>query len=238
MHDEVFEVMKDNIDEKKKIMLRLNPFSMTHEELLSLLAPPEHVKILLEASNITSVRDSGWSVVKVPAYVDDVAGVTCRFRMRTHAYKRPPLAPDPCSWQLTGSLAQIAPAERVIRWLEFRYETGRKFGMLKHVLTELNKVCTHGSQLTYLMPTVSHLCKRGRSTRMDTWLDRFGAYKAVKNAPALSLAMRKATGDAAALLTSVALLGEDVPEPAEGEVEIDAWDLPSVKFEGGFVKRL
>ena len=127
--------------------------------------------------------------------------------------------------------------DRVVEWLENRYEVGRKFGMAKHVLFELNRLCTHGSQLTYLMPTVSHLCVRGKSSRMDTWLDRFGAYKPVKNAPALSLPLRKATGDAAALLTTLSLLGDDIPEPEVGEVAIKV-SVPHFEFEGEYVKRL
>jgi hypothetical protein len=247
MHDEVFTIMDDNIEKKKRLMLRLYPFSMKYEEALSLVAPKEHVALLLAASRIADIPNpSPFSMrsthrhmqVQVPAYMDDTAGAKVQFTLRTHDHKEPPLIPLNPAWQLPETPEQVALGERVIQWAEKRIEVGRRFAMLRHVLRELNRNCTSGSQLTYLMPTISHLCERGRSTRMDTWLDRFGAFKPVKNAPALSLEMRKATGEAASLLTSVAMLGDDVPEPEEGEVAIDIYSMPSFKFEGEFIRRL
>lgn len=236
MHDEVRDLMVSNLEEKCKLMLRLKPFSMTHEECLRLVAPRHHVDLLLEASKIAATTWYGREIkVTVPAHVDgSPLEPEITFTLTSHAYKDPPLVPSHPSWQAD---APREVADRVVSWLLNRYEVGRKFGMAKHVLLELNHLCTHGSQLTYLMPTVSHLCKRGQSTRMDTWLDRFGAYKPVKNAPALSLPLRKATGDAAALLTTLSLLGDDIPEPEVGEVAINV-TVPQFKFEGNFVRRL
>jgi len=238
MHDEVLETMIEQLEQKCALMQRLNTFSMTHEELLSLLCSPRDAALLLEASKVAEgYGQSEWTTVDIPANVDGVAGVSASFRIHTHAYKTPPLRPKFPVWQLPANSAQVALGERVIGWMENRYAVGRRFGMAKHVLKELNKLCTHGSQLTYLMPTISHLCKPGKTTRMDVWLQRFGAFKPVKNAPALSLPLRKATGDAAALLTTVALLGDDVPAPEEGEVEIMAVDMPKIKFEEDWVSR-
>ena len=235
MHDEVRDLMVSNLEEKCKLMLRLKPFSMTHEECLRLVAPRHHVDLLLEASKIANACGGRRMELTVPAVVDgSPLEPEITFTLTSHAYKDPPLVPSHPSWQAD---APREVADRVVSWLLNRYEVGRKFGMAKHVLFELNRLCTHGSQLTYLMPTVSHLCKRGQSTRMDTWLDRFGAYKPVKNAPALSLPLRKATGDAAALLTTLSLLGDDIPEPEVGEVAIRV-TVPRFTFEENFVRRL
>lgn len=235
MHDEVRDAMVANLEEKCKLMLRLKPFSMTHEECLRLVTPRHHVDLLLEASKIANACGGRRMELTVPAVVDECPSAPeVTFTLTTGNYKDPPLAPKNPVWQASAPREVV---ERVVEWLENRYAVGRRFGMAKHVLLELNHLCTHGSQLTYLMPTVSHLCKRGQSTRMDTWLDRFGAYKPVKNAPALSLPLRKATGDAAALLTTLSLLGDDIPEPEVGEVAIKV-TVPQFKFEGNFVRRL
>lgn len=237
MHDEVRDLMASNLEGKCKLMLRLKPFSMTHEECLRLVAPAQHVELLLEASKIASYWASSEAKVKatVPVFVDEYPSMPeVTFTLTTGNYKDPPLAPRNPMWQADAPRESV---ERVVEWLENRYAVGRRFGMVKHVLFELNRLCTHGSQLTYLMPTVSHLCVRGKSSRMDTWLDRFGAYKPVKNAPALSLALRKATGDAAALLTTLSLLEDDIPEPEVGEVAIKV-TVPRFTFEGGFVERM
>lgn len=235
MHGEVQDLMMSNLKEKCELMLRLKPFSMTHEECLSLVAPRHHVDLLLEVSKIANIWGSREMTVTVPALVDE-----CPFEpkvtltMATHNYKDAPIAPSHPSWQVD---APREVSDRVVSWLSNRYEIGRRFGMAAYVLRELNRLCSHGSQLTYLMPTVSHLCKRGQLPRMDTWLDRFGAYKPVKNAPALSLPLRKATGDAAALLTTLSLLGDDIPEPEVGEVAIKG-SMPRFKFEGEHLQRL
>lgn len=235
MHDEVRDAMVANLEEKCKLMLRLKPFSMTHEECLRLVAPPEHVHLLLEASKIANTWGNREMKAIVPVLVDECPSAPeVTFTLTTGNYRAPPLAPKNPMWQADAPRESV---ERVVEWLENRYAVGRRFGMVKHVLLELNRLCTHGSQLTYLMPTVSHLCVRGKSSRMDTWLDRFGAYKPVKNAPALSLPLRKATGDAAALLTTLSLLGDDIPEPEVGEVAIKV-TVPHFKFEGNFVRRL
>lgn len=234
MHDEVRDAMVANLEEKCKLMLRLKPFSMTHEECLSLVCPPEHVRLLIEASKIANTWGGREMKVALPAHVDCAPSEPeITFTLSVH-YKDPPLAPKNPVWQADAPRDLV---DRVVDWAFNRYEVGRKFGMAKHVLLELNRLCTHGSQLTYLMPTVSHLCVRGKSSRMDTWLDRFGTYKPVKNAPALSLALRKATGDAAALLTTLSLLGDDIPEPEVGEVAIKV-TVPRFTFEGGFVERI
>jgi len=235
MHDEVRDAMVANLEEKCKLMLRLKPFSMTHEECLRLVAPRHHVDLLLEASKIANTWGNREMKAIVPVLVDECPFLPeVTFTLTTGNYKDPPLAPRNPMWQADAPRESV---ERVVEWLENRYAVGRRFGMAKHVLLELNHLCTHGSQLTYLMPTVSHLCVRGKSSRMDTWLDRFGAYKPVKNAPALSLPLRKATGDAAALLTTLSLLGDDIPEPEVGEVAIKV-SVPHFEFEGEYVKRL
>ena len=235
MHDEVRDAMVANLEEKCKLMLRLKPFSMTHEECLRLVAPAHHVGLLLEASKIANNWGGHEMEVTVPAFVDECPSMPeVTFTLTTGNYKDPPLAPKNPMWQ-AGAPREVV--DRVVSWVFNRYDVGRRFGMAKHVLFELNRLCTHGSQLTYLMPTVSHLCVRGKSPRMDAWLDRFGAYKPVKNAPALSLPLRKATGDAAALLTTLSLLGDDIPEPEVGEVAIKV-SVPHFEFEGEYVKRL
>lgn len=240
MHDEVRDLMLENLVEKCNLMLRLKPFCMTHEEVLNLVAPKRDVELLLEASKIADVHDTrDWILLEIPANIDGTNGAIVAFRTRTHAFKSPPLHPAHPVWQpaSTPELAELGA--RVIDWMENRYIIGRRFGMAAYVLKELNHVCTHGSQLTYLMPTVSHLCRRGLSQRMDTWLERFGAFKPVKNAPALTLAMRRATGDAAALLTSVAMLGDGIPEPELGEVEIKAVSLHMAQRpDFGWIKRI
>lgn len=239
MHDTVKDRMLYNLEQKKDIMLRLYPFSMTHYDALRLVAPKEHVELLLSASQIADIGHSReWMVVQVPAYVDDAAGCRVRLRLCTHNQVEPPLRPAFPHWQLPGTPEDVERGGRVINWLEKRLEIGRQFAMCRHVIEELSKLCTTGSQMTYLLPTISHLCDREGLPRMEAWMDKYAAYKPVLNAPALSLPMREATRAAASLLTRVALLGDDVPKPEVGQVEIEAWDMPSVKFEGRSLRRM
>lgn len=238
MHDDVLIAMCNVLEEKRDVMMRLVPFSMTHHECLSLLCPQHDAEVLIKASAYADVAaGEAWMCVQVPAYMDGVPGATVRLKMRTHAQKTPPLRPRMPAWQLPENNVQAALGERVIHWVEKRFEYGRRFGEAKHVLRELNKICT-GAELRYLFPGVVHLCKMGIHPRMDTWLQKYGSFRKQSSFPTLNLPLRQATRDATALLTSVMLVGEDVPERAEGEVDITVWELPHFKFDGEWCVRL
>jgi len=238
MHDSVFDAMESILAQKLDYMMRLVPFSMTHEECLSLICTEEHKHILLQASEYANVSASeAWMTVSVPACMDNVSGVNVMLKMRTHGQKSPPLGPRAPAWQMPENPHQVELGERVIQWADKRLEYGRRFGATREVLRYLNHVCT-GAQLRYVFPGVVHLCKMGVSPRMDTWLSKYGAFKPVMNTPALSLPMREAVRDATALMTSVMLVGDDVPEKPEGFVDIAIWNLPAIKVDGNYVRRL
>lgn len=236
MHDNVYSEMIKQLERKRDIYLRTLPFEMTHEECIRLIAPREHISILTEAAKFADINASeGWVTVTVPANIDGVDRPQAMLYMRTHDQKAPPLRPRNAYWQYREADA----GKKVIDWMLKRYEIGRRFGTVQHVLHMLNKGCENGHQLRYMFPTVLHLCKAGRDPRMDKWMEKFAAYKACKHTPAVSPELKRAIQDSSALLTSAALLGEDVPIPLEAYVAISpASNLQCFKIDGHTVARM
>jgi hypothetical protein len=82
-----------------------------------------------------------------------------------------------------------------------------------------------------------HLCVPGHTDRMDKWMEKHGAYKPIRYAPAVSPQLKKALQDSSGLLTSAVLMGEDVEPISPGEVQIAIWTLPTFRFDGILITR-
>jgi len=222
MHDDVLTAMNKQLEHKRDIMLRTLHFDMTHEECIQLIAPSDHIDILTKAAKYASVWASEqWMQLQVPAAIDGESGQEVQLMMRTHAERSPPLTPRVPCWQP----GQSGP--KVIDWLTARYALGRRFGVVRQALYVLNRECDSGTQLRYMFPAVMHLCKDGLNPKMDRWITKYGSYKPCRHTPAISPVLKAAIQDSSALLTSMALIGEDVPEPAPGAVLIGLWAMPA-----------
>lgn len=232
MHDDVYKAMEERLNDMKNKMVSLIPFDMSHEECIHLIAPSEHIDILTTAAKFADITSSeSWMHVQVPAMVDGESSPSVCLMMRTHAQKEPPLRPRNPFWQLPDKTNLVA-GDKVIEWLTKRFEIGRRFGTALYVLQELNRTCDTGTQLRYMLPVVMHLCKPNVHPRMDRWAEKFAAYKPCRFTPAVSPELKRAIQDTAALLTSSALIGEDVPARLPGEVDIYANNLPTFCIDG------
>jgi hypothetical protein len=238
MHDLVLSAMVKELHHKRDIFLRTLSFDMTHEECLHLVAPARHIEILTEASLFANVKSSeDWMVLDIPALIDDSISAKVSLQMRTHAQKAPPLMPRNPWWQFDTDENRTAGA-KVIAWMTKRYEIGRRFGTAYFVLNELNKMCESGHHLRYMWPAVLHLCKDGVEPKMDKWKEKHSDYKVCRFTPAVSPLLKHAIQDSAALLTSVALMGEDVPQQLPGYVAIAEYSMTTFKIGDRSVARL
>ena len=233
MHDDVYQAMFKQLERKKDLFLRTLPFSMTHAECLRLIAPSDHIDILTKAARFADINSSeGWVTLKVPAVVDGVPSPQVMLFMRTHGEMTPPLRPRHPQWQ-PGQAGL-----KVIEWLAKRYEIGRRFGTAGYALHRLNMACETGYQLRYMFPAALHLCKDGVNPRMDRWMEKFAAYKPCRYAPAVSPELKKAIQDSSALLTSMALIGDDILQPDAGPVCISEVDMSAFMIGGDVVSRM
>jgi hypothetical protein len=198
-------------------MLQLAHFDLTHRECLQLIAPPEHIDILCSVSDIADVTSShSWITVNVPYYIDGVSNPEVLLYMRTHEGVEPPLRPRVAKWH--GKQPDIE--QKVIAWVEQRLIHGRLCRTTKYVLGELQKLCDNGHQIRYLWPAIMHLTVGTDNDHTRRWVSKYGAYRAVKNAPAIPPELRKAMQDTATWLTQAALLAE-VPPAEIGPVQIE-----------------
>lgn len=235
MHDQVFEAMDNMLDHRRDLMLRTLKFDMTHDECISLVAPSEDINLLKTASKVAQVSSADdWMIIQAPAVLDGVARPQVMLMMRTHAQQTPPLRPRYPEWQRQHSEV----GQKVLAWLEQRLIIGRRFGTARYVLNRLRNDCDSGQQLRFMFPAVMHLCRAGVNERMDRWIEKFGAYKPCKYTPAISPAFKAAIQDSAALLTTVALLGDDVEEQPAGFVSISEYQMEHVKVDGASTRRI
>lgn len=233
MHDVVLSAMEDTLKHKRDILLRTLDFQMTHQECMQLVAPAQHIDILTKAAEFANIHAAeDWMEVYVPATIDGETNSTVMLMMRTHAEQTPPLMPRNPQWQPEQA------GYKVIEWLTKRYEIGRRFGTARAVLYKLNSECDSGQQLRYMWPAVLHLCKPGTNERMDKWMDRYAAYRPCRFVPAVSRELKVAIQDSGALLTSMALIGEDVPMPLQGFVDISEGLMPTFWLDGTTVSRM
>jgi len=238
MHDIVLKEMQEQLEKKCGLYLRTIPFVMTHDECLQLVAPAAHHALLRTAAEVAMVSASEcWMELEVPAIVDGASSPKVVMLMRYVGGKAPPLVPRSPWWQMPTA-NNIGASTKVIDWLTKRYEIGRRFGTARHVLNRLNDECSSGAQLRYMFPAVLHLCKVGANPKMDAWVERFGPYKACRHTPSVSPDFKRAIQDSSALLTSVALMGEDVPEAERTEVMIDVQSMQGFKVDGRTTTRM
>lgn len=215
LHPQIKELMRIRLHHKCELMVRtIPPLGMTHQECLELVAPAEHVDILIKAADFASAKASdAWMGVKVPGAVDGHTDQWVYVSMLSHAEKDPPLQPKCPQWQPGKS------GHKIIEWLTKRYEIGRRFGTAQYVLNYLNAECDNSAQLRYMFPSVLTLCQAEADPRMEKWIERHAAYKPCKFAPAVPPYVKAAVQDASALLTSSVLIGDEVPLPDVGYVQ-------------------
>lgn len=219
IHQDVVEHMEKQIAVMRDRMLALHPFSMTHEECLELVAPPEHHTILRDALSIAMVRSSAdWMAVTAPGNGEVF------LQMRTHGQKEPPLVPRSPRWH------PCEPGERVIQWVQKRIEIGRQFAIARWVLQELADKCETGAQVRYLWPSVLLLCGgvcEGSivADRVNRWKERNAAFKPQRSLPALSQGLKEDIRTTGAVLTAASMIDEiDTESDSETLIHLNAGD--------------
>jgi hypothetical protein len=236
--DRVFEAMDRNISNLFARQVGLLPFGMTHVECLQLVAPKEHHEVLTTAAKYANVKSSqDYMLLNIPAEVDGETGQQVFLMMRIPPEIEPPLCPRDPQWQPQQT------GEKVIEYLSARYALGRKFGLVRHVLYELNRICDNGTQVRNILPGVLHLCELTDNLnfpeKVEAWAAKHAAFKPCKTLPALTPALKAAVREASAVLAVASLLGSDVPEECMGQVVIMTYgNAPQFSFHGQLINRV
>lgn len=234
--DNVKGAMQQNISVLRDRMACLIPFQATHDECLELVAPPEHLDMLRQASKYADAHSSeSWMQLSIPGTLDGVSNPSVCLLMRTHGGKSPPLKPREPQWNADKPLAV-----RVMDWTLKSLELHRKSALARHVVGELARRCETGAQVRFMWPCVLHLCQpladglpyNMYNERLTQWADRNGPFKAQRSVPSLSHEMRKALIETSGFITAASLLSKDlVADPVE-EVNIALSGSNSFEFEG------
>lgn len=215
--DRVVTDLKDRVSTMTYRMQALHgEFPMTHRECLELVAPPQHIEFLMSATEWADVSSHENEMsVTVPYEIDGVFHPMVDLKMRTHAGKEPPLRPRLPRWHAVDDRLQ----KMVITWVDHRLATTRMAAAVEWVIEELALRCDSGQQVRYLWPAIMHLCKLSESEHTLRWVDKNGAYRAVKSTPHIGPHLRKALHATSEWLTKASLI-DTIEEPRMGQVGI------------------
>lgn len=186
-------------------MMQLQPFHMTHDECLHLVAPSFHHELLKMAASVADLRAGvGDMPVGIPRIIDGVDTPYIDLRMRTHEGNEPPLRPRAPLWQACKPEIQ----QKVIDWATHHLVTGRKTETVKWVLDWLVEKCDTGAQVRYLWPAVLHLASVSDDEAVVKWTEKYGPRTTPRSLPRVSPEMRKLLGDTSEWCAQAVLLSE------------------------------
>lgn len=242
---EVSQGMLGVINERVAHMCALtvdNTYYLTCDELLTLIAPREHHDVLKSAAEYSAFNaGNSYADVFIPETVDGASlpyGV--RFAWHDFEGQRAPLPPRRPLWQV-GDWRQSVPATTVMEWLRKRLELGRKWGLVAHVLRELDARCVNGAQLRYMFPAALLLCQSTSSdASLDAWSTKHSSFVKQRSTPAIPNELKEAIREASGIVAGAALVGHDPVPPRSLPVTLTLprGILPSFEWHGRTIERI
>lgn len=218
IRSQVQSTMKQRADAFGLRMLQLQPFDMSHDECLHLLAPTYHHEILKTAATVAELSPAShaYITVRVPYTLDGVENPTFDLTMRTHAGKEPPLRPRSPTWQP----CDLAIQKKVTDWGEHYLRTMRMTATVRWIVERLSEICDTGHQVRYVWPAILHLCSDTSCEDTRKWAQKYAARTVPRAVPQITPAFRKILMDASEWCAQAVLLSE-IKGQEHGEVTIN-----------------
>lgn len=205
MHDAVLTAMKSRVDTFHWRMLQLQPFHLTHQECLDLVAPKHHHELLWTAAEVADVKGNIADMpVEIPYTLDGVHRPIFDLRMRTHEGIDPPLVPRQPKWQ-GGSLETQM---KVTNWVDWYLRQGRMSATTKFVIEQLATICDTGHQVRFIWPAVLHLTAGSDDEKVRRWVDKHGVRVTPRHMPTITPAFRKVLTETSEWCAQAVLLSE------------------------------
>jgi hypothetical protein len=188
-------------------MKRLNPIALTHDEFLSLFAPPEHWPILKTAAEVAQVSSSSGEFHESHFKHKALPG-SVRVTFQVHDLgDGAPLLPR------NDVPLKKAPKElmtRVVEWANRDIDMGFQFARAVALLEWMESSCDTARQIRFLWPAIVPLCALNEETAALG--ERIKEFKTPTSLPALPAEVRAACRSTASLIAGATLLPE-TPEP-------------------------
>jgi len=213
-------------------MAKLHPLVLTHDEMLHLCAPAEHHHILKEAAEVAIIGNfgAGQMVLEIPTV--SFSRLDVSFVMVDVDGKRAPLMPRFPMWQNTSEGHEAR--EKVHKWIAWKAEVGREFGIVNHALSVLAAKCSTAKEVRFQFPSILALCMpigNGYDECLKEFHDSVLDFEAPRHTPALTATERKLIREAAGYVSAVSLLpSEVIADKTQYEVVAGISHLPDFVY--------
>ena len=232
--------MRNAITTMARRMANIHPLILSHDEVLNLIAPPEHHKILREAAEVAMIERSDADFqIKVPTVTHGIVDV--EMCLHTVDDKIAPLRPRFPSYYATPETESVR--KKIHEWINWRMEIGREYGIVRFALDTLAAKCRTAEEVRFQFPSVLALCAPS-DTEYDAYLqefhDKVRDFVTPRNSPALTVTERKAIRAAAGYVSAASMLPDEVKNLDEVTPEVSAsiLGMPDFEFEGETLTRI
>jgi hypothetical protein len=189
--------------------------ALTHQEYLDLLVPSPLHEAWMQVSQYASNNDETRNAVVFEGSLPFIAlkgELVLQVIRRRDGEMLPPLLPKKITLQ-----TDTPTYGKLHAWVQERCQIGYQWGLVKHVLAQLDRHCKTPGQVRYYWPVIQTLAD---ATHDPSIIDMVAVPD--KGAPPLPQELRPLLQETAATVTGATLV--DKAPPLEAPITVDIWD--------------
>lgn len=196
-HD--YTTLREVVDRMFDKMRRHDRLILEHDEFVEFAVPVEHRSYWRRASQSTeSPYNSVWTWTNGFNINDSPTDVVLDFTLSDADGRKAPLIPI----NKTLTEPNEAVLAKITSWVTSRWELGRRWGVVRHVLSQLDDICKTPEQVRYYWPAIQTIVNETYLSDLKHRLAAPGDPKA----PPLPVELRPLLLDAAATVTGSTLV--------------------------------
>ena len=220
----------------------IHPIHLTHDDVLHLTAPEEHHDILRRAASVARVRSYGeFFQIAVPTVKYGILAINLAMVDTDDVFA--PLQSRFPSYIVATPQGEVA-RDKLHKWIEWKAEVGREFGIVYHALSVLAAKCSRAEEVRFLFPSILALCApqgdEGENAHLKAFHERVQDFVAPRYFPALSQPEKMLIREAAGYLSAASILPSKVTsdEESKSEVSVVIGDMPNFDYHGITIDRI
>lgn len=234
--------MRRNIMALANKTAAIHSIHLTHDDVLHLTTPEEHHDTLRKAASVALVSyDEEFFQIAVPTAKCGILAIHLAMLNVDDTFA--PLPPRFPSYIVATPQGEDA-REKLHKWIEWKAEVGREFGIVYHALSVLASKCSRPEEVRFLFPSILALCApqgdEEENAHLKAFHERVQDFVAPRHLPALSQPEKMLIREAAGYLSAASILPSKVTsdEETKPEVSVAIGDMPNFDYHGITIGRL
>lgn len=242
IHYTALHAMRRNVMALANKTAAIHPIHLTHDDVLHLTTPEEHHDTLRKAASVALVSyDEEFFQIAVPTAKYGILAI--HFAMLNVDDTFAPLPPRFPSYIVATPQGEDA-REKLHKWIEWKAEVGREFGIVNYALSVLASKCSRPEEVRFLFPSILALCApqgdEEENAHLKAFHERVQDFVAPRHLPALSQPEKMLIREAAGYLSAASILPSKVTsdEETKPEVSVAIGDMPNFDYHGITIGRM